>query len=455
MRLGGSLHRLVAACVAAVLLVSCGSPDSSESRDRNVEATLTCAQGGPCVVGDTGPGGGVVVSVVEDEGMFAWEVAPLNGFGTHLEASVLVDDLEFGGVDDWQLPTDEVADFIFDRIEVFACPADTDCGSAFGAEAYWLMVSAGEVPAVVSFVDGSTTLAAADARHFIRPVRVFEVLPELEVDPVEDLGNPDFYTTTTPSVPETTTSTSTTSTTSTTTTAVVPRTCANGGECALGDTGPGGGVVFYVADKDFTSTGSDCGEKCRYMEITTTDQATFSPWILGVNACYGEGSDRGNQNCTWNNSIYSNSIGQGAARVNARKFGNGMANTNYIHSRMTEVAGQPANAYAAGVAWAYENNGVTDWFLPSQEELAEVFNARGRIPGITVNNSQSTSMYQSSTETTPFYSLVMTMSSGWSGNVNKHSTYRVRAVRAFGPRVVVSPSPSSTPGPTIPFDPQS
>ena len=34
----------------------------------------------------------------------------------------------------------------------------------------------------------------------------------------------------------------------------------------MGDTGPGGGIVFYVAASNFTSTGSTCNTTCRYLE---------------------------------------------------------------------------------------------------------------------------------------------------------------------------------------------
>ena len=53
--------------------------------------------------------------------------------------------------------------------------------------------------------------------------------------------------------------------TATFTLTVTDPTCATGGACIVGDTGPGGGKVFYVhddADDLFTSTGSDCNTSC-------------------------------------------------------------------------------------------------------------------------------------------------------------------------------------------------
>jgi len=44
--------------------------------------------------------------------------------------------------------------------------------------------------------------------------------------------------------------------------------CADGGECAVGDFGPGGGIVFYVASSPFTCA-PDRASKCTYLEATT------------------------------------------------------------------------------------------------------------------------------------------------------------------------------------------
>ena len=38
-----------------------------------------------------------------------------------------------------------------------------------------------------------------------------------------------------------------------------------GGDCLVGDTGPGGGTVFYVASSPFTCA-PDQGSKCTYLE---------------------------------------------------------------------------------------------------------------------------------------------------------------------------------------------
>jgi len=49
---------------------------------------------------------------------------------------------------------------------------------------------------------------------------------------------------------------------------VAVTTCAEGGACAVGDTGPGGGIVFYVASSPFTCA-PDRGSTCTYLEAGT------------------------------------------------------------------------------------------------------------------------------------------------------------------------------------------
>ena len=429
MRVARILRLVAATALVSTAIAACGS---SDSRDRNVGQNQFCAQGGPCQVGEVGPGGGIVVFGTTDPNVDMWEVAPLNGYGTYDDAVIFIEELEFGGKTGWELPPSEAVGRIREALGNFACAPETDCGSEFGDDTYWTADVENGQPVVVSIGDGKTEPAAAGSAHFIRPVRKFRIA-------VPQVGETTIPATTTTEPP-----TTTTSTTLPPTTTVEARTCGEGGVCALGDVGPGGGIVFYVADSDFTSTGSDCNTKCRYMEITQTETSPASPWIMSVAACYSEGSNASRANCTWGNSIYPESANPSAARLASEAIGMGMSATTQIYGRMT-AGGVDPKAYAAGVAWSYAANGTTDWFLPSKAELNEVFKQRDRIPGITVNTSQSASTYQSSTETTAFYSWAQTMSTGFASNVNKYAAYRVRAVRAFAATSVGAQSlPTST-----------
>ena len=211
-----------------------------------------------------------------------------------------------------------------------------------------------------------------------------------------------------------------------------------------GERGPGGGLVFYVATADFTSTGSDCATACRYLEVTTTEQSTSSPWATTAAFCYAAGSDSGTSNCQLN-SIYPNSAGQAASRAAAEAIGMGMANTNQIYARLTTAGGVAAGSYAAGIAWAYSANGKADWYLPSRSENTQlckwlrdadwVSDATACNTG-TLNRSAAkgsflSGNYYSSTEGGVDSAFNLYTPSG-EGNGYKSNNHNVRAVRAFG-----------------------
>ena len=224
-------------------------------------------------------------------------------------------------------------------------------------------------------------------------------------------------------------------------------TCANGrGTCVLGDTGPGGGIVFYVqaGGGSFTSTGSDCGTACKYLEASTSDlpdstSANYTPWGTSnfPGACFTSGGGLSNESCTAG-SIYPGDVAaQSASATAAEAIGMGMANTNQIYARLTTAGGAATSAYSAGRAWAYSNNGKTDWHLPSKLELNELFNERTRFPmsGFGANGFVVGVFLHSSTEVSGSISAFRAQRflDGAVGNNGKGGSAPVRAVRAFGP----------------------
>jgi hypothetical protein len=205
----------------------------------------------------------------------------------------------------------------------------------------------------------------------------------------------------------------------------VALTCAQGGVCAVGDTGPGGGIVFYVAGSNFTSTGSDCDNACRYLEAATSDQSASIVWATSAAFCYNSGSSSSTNNCQAN-SIYSgDAAAQSTSRTAATGIGQGMANTNQIYARLT-TAGSVATAnYAAGVAWAYTNNGKTDWHLPSKDELNQLYLQQAIV------GSFSADYYWSSSEYSATLAWRQYFLNGLQNPNLKTLTLRVRPVRAF------------------------
>jgi len=126
--------------------------------------------------------------------------------------------------------------------------------------------------------------------------------------------------------------------------------CADGGVCAVGDTGPGGGKVFYVASSNFTSTGSNCGTGCKYLEAAPSDHSSTVAWC-------------------------SNTIDY--LRASATGIGSGMSNTTTARTTCTSGAIQ--------IAADYTNNNKTDWHLPSRDELAQLYAERTRVGGFSTD----------------------------------------------------------------------
>ena len=215
-----TLRRVALVLALSGVVASCGS---SDSRDRNVGTTLLCAQGGPCEVGEVGPAGGLVVVGANSPDTDMWEVAPLNGYGTYEDAVALVEDLEFGGATDWELPNEAVVDSINGILAGFACAADTDCASEFGSGTYWSADTKDGEPIVFSVGDESTVQpAVAGSTHFIRPVRTFRMTDPENSNVEIEVSGPE---TTQPTEEGTTsTSTSTTLPATTTTTAITTTT---------------------------------------------------------------------------------------------------------------------------------------------------------------------------------------------------------------------------------------
>ena len=225
------------------------------------------------------------------------------------------------------------------------------------------------------------------------------------------------------------TATNTSGSTTATFTLTVVRTCASGGECIVGNTGPGGGIVFYVSADPFTSTGSDCNTTCKYLEASPAPVGGDVQRTWATDNDPGGGT--GNQAAT-----------VPAPGATAQGIGSGMANTIAIKNQTGNVEATSAAVYA----FDYTNNSKTDWHLPSKNELNELCKyARTQTTGNTAVQCADTdtlrvgfsnAYYWSSSEIVPFVSLAWPQhfSSGIQGFADdqKDKTNKVRPVRAFG-----------------------
>jgi hypothetical protein len=183
----------------------------------------------------------------------------------------------------------------------------------------------------------------------------------------------------------------------------VALTCAAGGACSVGDTGPGGGIVFYVAASNFTSSYSTCNTTCRYLEAAPTS---------GINA--------------WTDARYAwsgNTTVEIGATAPGTAIGRGYANTLAIRD---QVSGGNTADRAATKARAYGGpNNLSDWFLPSKDELNQLYLQREFVGGFVANSYWSSSEYDAGT------AWFQSFSNGAQGNGFKSSTFYVRPVRAF------------------------
>jgi hypothetical protein len=126
----------------------------------------------------------------------------------------------------------------------------------------------------------------------------------------------------------------------------------------------------------------------------------------------------------WYNGSYSTTGATGTA------IGTGSANTTAIIA----YYGVVETDYAAGLARAYRGGGYTDWFLPSKDELNQMYLNQTMINSTATANSGSDfsdGNYWSSSESGNGYAFTHYFPSGSVGTITKDDTRSVRAVRAF------------------------
>ena len=187
-------------------------------------------------------------------------------------------------------------------------------------------------------------------------------------------------------------------------------TCAEGGTCALGDTGPGGGIVFIVQ----TATAA---APWRYMEVAP------NTWNGGVTDpemrwCSPAEFDTGEPVYDFVPNLLTGDI---TDMHTSTALGSGFSNTQMMLRSCTFGA---ANA-AAG----YNGGGKSDWHLPSKNELTQIYVRRALVEGIVAGED-----YWSSSEADPDEPdfAIEVRFSGGSGDARKSNNRYVRPVRAFG-----------------------
>jgi uncharacterized repeat protein (TIGR02543 family) len=180
-------------------------------------------------------------------------------------------------------------------------------------------------------------------------------------------------------------------------------TCAMGGNCSVGQTGPGGGIVFYAA-----GSVQPWGQ---YLEAAPASWAisdTYTP-------------------AAWCNT--STLIDRMSSAI-----GDGLMNTNSLISKCASSAAATAHAYTGG--------NQSNWYLPSSLELAQMWTNRSYLGLIT---SGSALGYWASDETTTTNAQVLTTSGTISNAAKSDVThYMIRPIRAFVPVTGTTSTPTTT-----------
>ena len=171
---------------------------------------------------------------------------------------------------------------------------------------------------------------------------------------------------------------------------------------AIGGTGPGGGTIFYVAETDF-----NCGPlltlSCRYLEAAPITGSTA--W-----------TDAGYQ---WSGNV-STSV-NGALQTG---IGTGYSNTLAI------VAQSSTAERAATKAQSYRGpNNLSDWYLPSQNELYQML---GIVP--LDGRYWTSTQYNGASGNARLYIFNISISPNTAslGGGGKTQLNKVRPIRAFG-----------------------
>lgn len=179
----------------------------------------------------------------------------------------------------------------------------------------------------------------------------------------------------------------------------------------IGDNGPGGGKVFYVAPSTFVqagATGSMCTTNCKYLEAAPAN------W---------QNNDSKDPIRTW--AYVSNQL-KVVVKASEVRIGSGFQNSQKI------VAQSDNNALnsAAVLARDYAGNSKTDWHLPSKDELYELMrNNFGDLSGGTYWSSSQSIFSEKDTAWAQKKGITRLLSLQYPWL--KQDSFAVRPVRAF------------------------
>ncbi|MDR2717411.1 MAG: DUF1566 domain-containing protein [Treponema sp.] len=170
---------------------------------------------------------------------------------------------------------------------------------------------------------------------------------------------------------------------------VSPDSAIEGKEYKVGDTGPAGGIIFYVK--------KDNSDGWRYLEA--------APYDINVK-------------CQWG--VYKDSVETGG------RVGDGKNNSQRI---LLALSRRPTDiGRAAELCDRLEIGGFDGWFLPSLNELSTLFKAMQFLNKL---GNFKKEFYWTSTQKHEKDSFVINMGTGKIGDKDKDHKHNVRAIRSF------------------------
>jgi hypothetical protein len=219
-----------------------------------------------------------------------------------------------------------------------------------------------------------------------------------------------------------------------------PPGCADGGACALGDVGPGGGTVFFVKavgalDETVTFPDPDpychdydeCEDRIVHAGLTAEAQAALPFDYLEV----APASAEVNRIWSWGH--------DDVPGANPEAIGAGATNTAAI---VAALPGDGPDNAAAHYADAYVNNGLSDWFLPSQDETSLLL-IRKQTYGAAMGTF--TGYLWTSTQQGGWAAHARNMTTAHDASATKYAaSVGVRPVRAFSATAPTTTTTSST-----------
>ncbi|MDR2602891.1 MAG: DUF1566 domain-containing protein [Spirochaetaceae bacterium] len=165
-------------------------------------------------------------------------------------------------------------------------------------------------------------------------------------------------------------------------------------EYEVGSSGPGGGIIFY---KKATSK-----DGWRYLELAPAETEFNAPWGFYENGAYGPDG-------------LATELSIGAGRLN----------TQTVVSRMSAYK---KTGSAAQAVRRISCGGFNDWFIPSKDEMQEIWEALGSKG---LGNFHAVPYWTSSQSDYPYVWFFDFRDGKWYYNGRKPDVMRVRAIRAF------------------------